>query len=1372
MKNLITIICVLLLTGFWLSLRGQKSEEELISEANSRYSAGEYGEAMSLYSRLLSVYPENPVYSFRYGVSSLYTHRNDLPGSLRYIEFAAEKGIEDNMVSYYLGLARYYNMKFPEAIGAFRQYLATGNPGSNKAEETNNYIRLCENGQSLLKTNRIAGIAEIKNSDRTNFFRAYPAEKLAGKLLLKPDIFQSAEDLKREESGLIYMPAGSQTLYFASYGNNPSNSKDIYVSRMQPNGDWGPHELLPASINTPLDEDYPVISQDGNILYFASRGHNSMGGFDIFATTFDPAINAWGPPINLDYEVNTPFNDFLLVPEKNGEYVWFASDRNSAGADLKVCKANFLQSLPPGEHLSQSENSPADAHPDTLAVSEVISGEKTAVLGNDLSKIDDAPKDFRDDSVLADSAFYLVNLEKEKLKKIKAAKEKAFLISGEKKNKAMKAKSEMGQIPANDPAVAGRYNELAHSSARWDMMSAHATNIGNVIKAQINLKETQIENWKGQASHIQETSATGTYDQTSIYFGYLKYSMAEADTFRNYLPVLDSIGKELRDYPVDIALSSTNDIPVEKDAEKQPPEKSGEEIKAVVPVIPAEKPAEKPPDNMKLNILRAEVDSTGTMLNGKREMLQMTGNMAAAESMKYSRLYLQALSDPQIAVNMADSAFRQSLKDTLSFLARSSAISYLIYREADSLRTDINAVIAMKDHADQAIQNGKADDAASAMEILRKNMEGFDIKYDPVRRVGEKLPKPRETNVGQSQKYLEVAARYLTEFDALEKESEALKIKASKKKDGKKKKELQREAEKIEKRADLKYENYTNNKEKGDDLLAAYEAAVQNKQVFLMLEDHYKSSDQSQDYPLASKNPEDFRLPLEFIHGGFMNYPCHDIITGDISEACISKGEIKGESIAEAGNEILAATPRTYVFNPHGFKTKSALLTSLSDYIHTEKNLIDKKSDLDQAQEYPAKRLQFISYLDNYIQDNIRQNQTLRDESGSGDGYLIEAGGAGLTAESWVTFLRTQGMERSLDTNRSFLVEYQDAKSIVNLTSFLRQYIMIEQLETGLEKSEDIKLANSYIDEAEFLINKALENRKKAEKEPALTNAKYLLDDIHTFEQAALEQLGTAFSVYKSIHPQSETILASLNQNILTTDLLGLSHRPSLTQEEIEVADHETEAEEETGTVAVIYRVQLAALGKALDDSHFKGIKPIVREPAGNTEITRYLGGEFHSAASAEEAKKEYSTLGFKEAFVVAYLEGKRISLDEALALKPVKPHKETGEIPAIEEKKTPPPVAVERKNVFFSIQIGVFSKPQSAEWLTEREKLSGETVRFITNDKGIHIYMAGSFDHPDKAAAKKDMMKQQTLFQDVFVIAVSRGKKIPVAEALNLLKN
>ncbi len=112
-----------------------------------------------------------------------------------------------------------------------------------------------------------------------------------------------------------------KTVYFSSNRPGGFGGLDIYKSEKNAKGEWGEAVNLGKEINTEYDDDAPFISFDGKHLYFSSEGHETMGGYDIFKTSWEN--NKWTKPDNLGYPINTADNDLYFVlsaDEKTGYY--------------------------------------------------------------------------------------------------------------------------------------------------------------------------------------------------------------------------------------------------------------------------------------------------------------------------------------------------------------------------------------------------------------------------------------------------------------------------------------------------------------------------------------------------------------------------------------------------------------------------------------------------------------------------------------------------------------------------------------------------------------------------------------------------------------------------------------------------------------------------------------------------------------------------------------------------------------------------------------------------------------------------------------------------------------------------------------------
>ncbi len=115
-----------------------------------------------------------------------------------------------------------------------------------------------------------------------------------------------------------------RTLYFVRAENFKAN-RDIYYCSRTLGGKWSVPKKL-EGINTPYDEDAPFIHPDGKTLYFSSKGHSTMGGFDIFKSE-KTASGGWSTPINLGYPLNTAGEDVYFVLSANGKIGYYSSDK-------------------------------------------------------------------------------------------------------------------------------------------------------------------------------------------------------------------------------------------------------------------------------------------------------------------------------------------------------------------------------------------------------------------------------------------------------------------------------------------------------------------------------------------------------------------------------------------------------------------------------------------------------------------------------------------------------------------------------------------------------------------------------------------------------------------------------------------------------------------------------------------------------------------------------------------------------------------------------------------------------------------------------------------------------------------------------------
>jgi tetratricopeptide (TPR) repeat protein len=103
-----------------------------------------------------------------------------------------------------------------------------------------------------------------------------------------------------------------KSIYLSSVHSGSKNGYDIFVSYLSSKGEWGRPKNIGKPINTDFDEQNPIVCNKGQVLFFCSKGHYNMGGYDIFYSNFVNGI--WSLPVNIGYPINDTRDNFLYYP--------------------------------------------------------------------------------------------------------------------------------------------------------------------------------------------------------------------------------------------------------------------------------------------------------------------------------------------------------------------------------------------------------------------------------------------------------------------------------------------------------------------------------------------------------------------------------------------------------------------------------------------------------------------------------------------------------------------------------------------------------------------------------------------------------------------------------------------------------------------------------------------------------------------------------------------------------------------------------------------------------------------------------------------------------------------------------------------------
>ena len=304
-------------------------QAQTLEDAKKWYREGRYAESLPLFQTEYVKNPNDPSLNQWLGVS-LYETGN-LVKAEKHLSFAAQKKIPEAYL--YLGELYAKMYRFEEAEVEFEKYQRA----NRKNEEALNKLALRRDyaGKLQRAVNRTEDIQIIDSLvlPKAIFLSAYNLSKSSGSLLPVSEFFNSLPVSDKT----LYMNGKGDKIYY-SRGDQDTGSDLFTMDKLIDT--FGNEKKLPQPVNAEKDQAYPFVMSDGLTLYFASTGHASLGGYDLYVTRYNLQTDSYLAPNQLNMPFNSPFNDYMMVIDEEKEIGWFASDRFQP-AD-SVCVYTFI----------------------------------------------------------------------------------------------------------------------------------------------------------------------------------------------------------------------------------------------------------------------------------------------------------------------------------------------------------------------------------------------------------------------------------------------------------------------------------------------------------------------------------------------------------------------------------------------------------------------------------------------------------------------------------------------------------------------------------------------------------------------------------------------------------------------------------------------------------------------------------------------------------------------------------------------------------------------------------------------------------------------------------------------------------------------
>jgi outer membrane protein OmpA-like peptidoglycan-associated protein/tetratricopeptide (TPR) repeat protein len=171
------------------------------------------------------------------------------------------------------------------------------------------------------------------------------------------------------------LTADGNMLYFVSERKKGYGHGDIYRSKRISRSEWSPAENLGPVVNTDKDEIGVFIHPDGKTLFFSSKGHQCVGGYDIFRTTL--VDGKWSKPVNLGYPINTTGDDAHFVMTTDNQTGYYTSLRSDGFGEKDVYEINFDNyDAVKGVEIKEKESHPLAILKGTVTDNQILQGVK------------------------------------------------------------------------------------------------------------------------------------------------------------------------------------------------------------------------------------------------------------------------------------------------------------------------------------------------------------------------------------------------------------------------------------------------------------------------------------------------------------------------------------------------------------------------------------------------------------------------------------------------------------------------------------------------------------------------------------------------------------------------------------------------------------------------------------------------------------------------------------------------------------------------------------------------------------------------------------------------------------------------------------
>ena len=226
--------------------------------------------------------------------------------------------------------------KFSEAATQLEEDIEFAEKKRLATDTLESYLDFANMGQNMLTSTEKVVFIDSVVIDKNRFLEVYKMSEESGDIDLFKNVFKSQSASSEVENSFTYIPQLRDKVYFS----NVVDSAMYIFTRDRLDDTWSDPIQAEGLEDFGYDQISPFVLNDGTTMYFAAKGEQSLGGYDIFLTRYSTDNGKFLRPENIGMPFNSPDNDYMYAIDEANNIGWFVSDRRQPVG--KVCVYVFI----------------------------------------------------------------------------------------------------------------------------------------------------------------------------------------------------------------------------------------------------------------------------------------------------------------------------------------------------------------------------------------------------------------------------------------------------------------------------------------------------------------------------------------------------------------------------------------------------------------------------------------------------------------------------------------------------------------------------------------------------------------------------------------------------------------------------------------------------------------------------------------------------------------------------------------------------------------------------------------------------------------------------------------------------------------------